>query len=221
MRILSDSLTYPVRGAGKYLLVIGAVLSIMVDIVSLAPLLGILAGIFLFGYLCAIYFQIIQSSAVGDAEAPQVPDTANLIEDILLPAAQVLGVTLLSFAPFIAASLLAGAWPAGDWIIIGTFLLGAIYAPMALLAVAVLGHMGAVHPGLVLPSVYRAGWCYAWVVTALLLLYVLLGILMSATSHLFIVSHLVAALAGIYVMMANGRLVGLIYREREEQLDWF
>lgn len=40
MKIVSDALSYPFQGNGKYILLLGAILLILTDIASFAPLIG-------------------------------------------------------------------------------------------------------------------------------------------------------------------------------------
>lgn len=99
--LVGDIFTYPLRGGGKWLLIIGTILGVASDIASFAPLLGIIATFLLTGYFCAIYFDIIQTSATGSDEAPHVPELSNIMEDILAPWIKTLIVGLVCFLPLI------------------------------------------------------------------------------------------------------------------------
>ena len=39
-------------------------------------------------------------------------------------------------------------------------------------------------------------------------------------SGYFIFGHIVMSIIGIYIMMTNARILGLVYRERQEELAW-
>jgi fucose permease len=86
MNFFTDILSYPFRGAGKTILLIGALISVAADLASLAPGIGGLAALILSGYFCSMYFQIIESSAIGGLEAPEYPNLMNLMEDMVWPA---------------------------------------------------------------------------------------------------------------------------------------
>ena len=220
MTILKDIATYAYRGSGKYIFLMCVILSICAKLVGIAPLVGPIATILLFGYFCAVYYQMIRSSAIGDREAPEFPDTANIMEDIIFPMAQIIAVFLVSFGPLIGYSVWAGN--AGFDSRIGIFLLalGVIYFPMAMLAVVVLGFTGAMSPHIVIPSICRGGWIY-WVgVILLFVLYYLGSIMEGVMSGNFFVGHIVMSIVGVYTMMTNARIVGLVYRERQEELAW-
>lgn len=83
MHLLNDIFIYAWRGSGKYVLVTCVILSVISNVVTFVPMLGLVAWLLLSGYFSAIYFQLIQSSAVGGKEAPEFPDTSNLFEDFL------------------------------------------------------------------------------------------------------------------------------------------
>lgn len=220
MNILKDILTYAYRGGGKYVLIVCVVLSVVAKLASIAPLVGPLAGILLSGYFCATYFQMIQSSATGGREAPEFPDTANLFEDIIWPMLQIVVVGLVSFGPFIGYSIWAGDERLNPLIGYGLLGGGVIYFPMAMLAVVVLGYTGALSPHIVIPAIFRGGWLY-WVgVFMLCLLYIARSMIESALSGNLVLGTLVISLVGAYTLMTNARILGVVYRERQEELGW-
>jgi hypothetical protein len=148
MNLLKDILTYAYRGTGKYILISCVVLSVITEVVGFAPLVGPIAALLLSGYFCAIYFQMIQSSATGGKDAPDFPDTANLFEDVIWPMLQILVVALISFGPLLGYVIWAGEEQVNPLIGYGLVGFGVIYFPMAMLAVVILGYMGALSPHL-------------------------------------------------------------------------
>ena len=220
MNILKDILTYAYRGSGKYVLIFCVILSVVAELVGFAPLVGPIAALLLSGYFCAIYFQMIQSSATGGKEAPEFPNTSNLFEDIIWPMLQIVVVSLVSFSPLIGYMLLSGEQGFHPLIGYGLIGFGVIYFPMAMLAVVVLGYMGALSPHIVIPAIFRGGWLY-WVgVFMLCLLYVVGSIIEEALSGSLIIGTLVMSLVGSYTLMTNARILGVLYRERQEELGW-
>lgn len=220
MNILKDILTYAYRGSGKYVLILCVVLSLVAKLAGIAPLVGPIAGLLLSAYFCAIYFQMIQSTATGGKEAPEFPDTANFFEDIIWPMLQVFLVGLVSFGPIIAYLIWAGDGKAMPLVIYGLLGFGVIYFPMAMLAVVVLGYTGALGPHIVIPAIFRAGWLYWLAVLMLCLLYFAESAIGSALSGLFIIKFIVSAFVGVYTLMTNARILGVVYRERQEELGW-
>jgi len=218
MNIITDSFSYAFRRSGKYMLITGAVLSVILSIVSVAPLFGFLSYIFLSGYFCAIYFSIIESTAVGDSEAPSFPDVSNILEDLAWPIIKVFLIGCLSFAPFILYILFVehGQNFISDILLI----FGMIYFPMAILAVVVLGYLGAFSPHIVIPSIIRGGWLYWLAVVLLYVIYTLQGILAQILGGHIILGTLIMGVVGMYVLMTSARILGLVYKSRKEQLQW-
>ena len=220
MNILKDILTFAWRGSGKYVLITCVVLSVIADLARLAPLFGAIATLLLSGYFCAIYYQLIQSTATGGREAPGFPDISNIFEDIIWPMLQILVVAVVSFAPFVGYVILAGDESANPIIAYGLLGLGVIYFPMAILAVVILGYTGALSPHIVLPAIFRGGWIY-WVgVLLLLVLYFVGSLVENIFSGQLIIGHLIMAVVGSYTLMTNARILGVVYRLRQEELGW-
>jgi hypothetical protein len=220
MTILKDILTYAYRGSGKYVMIVCVVLSVVAKLAGIAPLVGPIAALLLSAYFCAIYFQMVQSSAIGGKEAPEFPDTANFFEDIIWPMLQILVVCIVSFGPFIWYSIRAGDDHLNPLIGYGILGLGVVYFPMAMLAVVVLGYTGALSPHIVVPAIFRAGWLY-WVgVFMLCLLYIAGSFIERALSGSLIIGTLVMSVVSTYTLMTNARILGVVYRERQEELGW-
>jgi hypothetical protein len=86
--------------------------------------------------------------------------------------------------------------------------------------VVVLGHLGAMSPHIVIPAIFRGGWLY-WVgVVLLVVLYLVEGFLTKLSAGNPIVGTLLMSGVGAYVLMTNARMLGVVYREREEELGW-
>ncbi len=219
MNVFKDIFTYPVRGGGKYILVIGAILTIASHLMSIAPLVGGIAGLILFAYFCATFFKMIESSATGGKEAPEYPDISNLFEDVIWPMLQLVIIGLISFGPMMIYQYYAGKG-AQVPIVAALEIFGTVYSPMAVLAVVVLGRMSAASPHIVIPSIFRAGWYYLLAVGLLALISGLNSAFEHFLAGLFIVKYVVMAVVGMYCLMANARTLGLIFRDRREELNW-
>lgn len=220
MPILFDIISYAFRGRGKYILFTCMVLSIIAKLAGIAPLIGPIASILLGGYFCAVYFQLIQSTATGGKEAPDFPETSNIMEDIIWPMIQIIVVALVSFGPLIAYSIWANDLEYNPLIGYGLLGWGVIYFPMAILAVVVLGYTGALSPHIVIPAIFRAGLLYWMGVFLLLFLYMGQSIIASMLSGHLIIGSLLMSLIGAYALMTNARILGIVYREKQEELNW-
>lgn len=200
------------------MLLVGGGLGLVSDLASWVPILGFFAVILLLGYMIATYFEIIQSTSTGSNEAPEFPEFSNVIEDLVYPIIQVIFVGLLSFLPWLVWIFLLG----GKEDLIGDALIyfGMAYFPMAMMAVVVLGEMRAANPFVVIPAIVRAGGFYWLAVGSLVLLYLFEILVAGFFGGIFILGTVVIAFIGMYTLMANGRILGLIYREKEEELGW-
>jgi hypothetical protein len=98
--------------------------------------------------------------------------------------------------------------------------LGVVYFPMAILAVVILGYTGALSPHIVLPALFRGGWIYWLGVMLLLVLYFIGSVVEDIFSGQIIIGHLIMAVVGSYTLMTNARILGVVYRERQEELGW-
>lgn len=219
MNILIDILTFAWRGRGKYVLTTCVGLSVIADLAGLAPAIGAIASLLLSGYFCAVFYQLIQSTATGGKEAPEFPETSNIIEDIIWPMLQILAVGLVSFGPFMGYAIWAGKSvnPMLAYALLG---FGVVYFPMAILAVVILGYTGALSPHIVLPALFRGGWIYWVAVIMLLVLYFVGSLVEDIFSRKIIVGHLIMAVMGSYTLMTNARILGVVYRERQDELGW-
>lgn len=220
MNLLTDIFTFAWRGKGKFLLITCSVLSVMTDLVGLAPLLGVFAKILLLGYFFAIYYQLIQSTAVGEKEAPEFPDVSDLWGDIIWPVLQICIITLVSFTPYIFYSIWSMDESENPLLQYGLLGFGIVYFPMATLAVVILGSTRALSPHIVLPAIIRVGRLYWYGVVLLLGMYFVSGLIDALFSGHVIIRSLIMAVVSSYVFMTNARILGIVYRERKEELNW-
>jgi hypothetical protein len=219
MTILEDIFGYAYRGGGKYILLICTILTAVSYLVGFAPAVGWLADWLLFGYFSATYFKVIETSATGSVEAPEFPEIASLFEDIVIPAFKVIAVSAVCFGP---AAIYGIFMESGEDFSVTLMLLGLGfgYFPMAMMAVVCLGYLGAMSPHIVLPAIVRAGGLYWLAVFLLAMLGLLLTYIEGLMGNLPIVSLVVEAVLGAYVFLTNGRILGVIYRERSEEMNW-
>jgi hypothetical protein len=154
---LPEAFLYPFKGSGVLVLIFGTILFACLNMIGAKTRFGYLPQtvswtlifrVFALGYLFSFMQSIIHAAAIGEEEMPSLPSMANFWEDILLPALQFLGLTLICFGPAIVVAWLSissqesSLGPA----LIATMVLGALYFPMAFLAVALLDSVLAANP---------------------------------------------------------------------------
>lgn len=220
MGILQDIFTYPFRGSGKYMILFGTLLSVAAEIAKFAPLFGVFASLILAAYLTATYFEIIETTATGSDEAPMFPNVTGFWEDVIWPFLKSVIVGLVSFAPLIGYLWATDDSDVQPVILFSLLGFAAVYFPMAMLAVVVLGYLGALSPHIVFPAIFRAGGLY-WLAVFLIVLIVMMEMFLGGLMEGWpVIGTVLLAGVGIITMMLNGRTLGIVYRERREEMGW-
>jgi hypothetical protein len=218
--LLLDVLTYPFRGGGWLMLLIGAGMSILLKIASIAPLIGMIAGLFSAGFFASYYLDIINNTVNDKDDPPEWPDISNFGEDIGRPLLQTLGVALISLVPYALTFLLDATDPAREtwqWAARALFIL---YFPMSMLGVVMHGHLGGALPHRVIPAIFRALPGYLLVVALFAGLTVLSSLSDAIGSTIPFLGFVITAIPTLYLLMAEARLIGLLYRAKREQIGW-
>lgn len=217
---LADAFSYPIRGGGWIILVLGAVLAVILDFLQTAPLMGLLVGIFAAGYFGSFYLSIINATMIDRDQVPDWPSFGSFLDDILSPLLRLAGLIILSFLPMIFVFFLGGE---PDWalaLFLSALIWGCLYFPMATMATLAFGGIGAASPHIVLPAIWRSMPGYLLVVVVLVVAFGLFALVEELASSVRYVGSFVAALVGLYGMMFQGRLIGLLYRDKRHLLGW-
>lgn len=218
--LLIDGFTYAFRGNGKFNFIMGACLFLGEKIMSFAPIVGPIAVLLLGCYLIATYYGMVETSAGGAEEAPMFPEVTNLFEDVIYPNLKLIAIGVLSYSPFIAYAFLVPDSRESAFISTGLLITCTAYYLMAQLAVMILGRLSAMSPHIVFPAIKRAGSVY-WVAFGCIIVLSALGVgLQNITGKVPLIGAIPQSAMSMYLLMTSARLLGLIYREREEQLDW-
>lgn len=219
--MFADALGYPLRFGGWAVIVTGAVLSVILDITSGVPVIGLPAALFSAGFFASFYLDIVATTIAGDDGTPDWPSVSDFLDDILMPFVRVIGVTLISFGPAIAVLwLMDEKVRTFPWTLCAAVLWGCFYFPMALLGSVVCGNLYGALPHVVLPSVFRAMPGYLLTVPGLAVAVAVCGLAEEYSHRIPCVGWLIAAAIAIYSLMVQARVIGLIYREKREALGW-
>jgi len=216
---------YPIRGRGKTMIIVGAVFFWLVGFLTYFPIVGILVGAGIAGYLCAFMIKIIGASAAGEKDLPDWPDVTNFLDDILRPLFLVVGTLVFSFLPLLIyyfASDTSWVWEVLRqdvlfWILVGV---GLLYMPMGLVAVALFDSLSGLNPLIVLVGIIKVAPAYI-VACAVLFLCVALRSAIGASLAIPIVGAILDGVVSLYLLMVEMRVLGLIYHSYERRLDWF
>lgn len=230
-----DAFLYPWRGDGPWLIGLGALLLAFLELAArVAPGIGALFAVILnVGYFGMFGLDVIRVAAQDDDRPMDWPDLAGWA-DILAGALQVFGSGLLVFAPALTALIMAGRALFGGaelavltWggAALGLTVIGVLYYPMAMLAVALFDTVKAVNPLVVIPAILRVPLHYGFVLLLLLVMGVVhhgavrvLGLLPLGWQAL---GFLPVAMLGFYTLIVSCRLLGWLYRANARKLGWF
>ena len=212
---LPDALSYPVRGSGRILLVIGAVLSAGLGFVSGFSLFGGIAWLLGVAYFNAYYHSIVESTVSWNEDPPDWPDVSDLVGEVIVPLVRTLGVFLLSFLPMMAFVWLrrddGGDLWSNPLVWVG-ILWGVLYFPMAILHVIISNDISSALPQHVVPKIRRAMPSYLLLAGLLLAGMFISTVVEVVLGRIPFVGQLLAAAAGLFFMMAQARLAGIFYR---------
>ena len=214
---LLDALTYPVRGSGRILLLIGAVLSAVLGFASGFSLFGAIASLLGLAYFNAYYHSIVESTVSWNEDPPDWPDVSDLAGEVIVPMVRTAGVFLISFLPMLGLVALrrddgGNLW--GSPLVWLGILWGVLYFPMAILHVIVSNELSNALPQHVLPRVRRGMPVYLLLAGLLVAGLFVSGAVIAVVGRVPLVGGLLAAAAGLYFMMAQARLAGIFYRDQ-------
>jgi hypothetical protein len=236
-RLACGAFGYPIKGDGLILLIGGGILFLLIDgatfLAKFAFIYGLIAVIFLtvfgVGYLTRFLQNIVVSSARGENEMPDWPDLTDYSSEVTTPFFQSLGLVLFCFAPAIVLTLYAfhagegGAWL--GWAITTSIFFGAIYFPMAFMAVAMFDSLAAVNPLLLIPSILKIPKEYSLAIVLFVVILILrwLGekVLPGLLGIPYILPSIVANFFGLYLLAVEMRILGLLYLTKKDELGWF
>lgn len=229
---LPGMFAFPFQGGGVVFLICGAlVLGFLEFLKTWGGLFALGLHVVYGGYLFSFMQKLVQTAAQGSDEFANWSIVTDFFQDIIQPFLQILVVTIVCFAPAWILSFVwridlmapAGADPVHLAITGAAFLAGAMYYPMSILAVSMFDTVAALNPMVIVPSIIRVAKEY---VTVLVLMAVIVGVELAgefATVQLKIpfLPTFVAALLGLYFLIVQMRMLGLMYYARREELGWF
>jgi len=231
---LAGSFKYPIKGAGIIIIICAAVAFAALKIVSARSLFGIVTKVSIFGAIFLFMQNIIHTTTSDEEEDIGFPDFSGTFG-----AAIQLAVTFVAsfwlWIGLMIAKLFDVDIPGEA--IIASYILGLIYFPMALLAVAMKDSPLAANPLIVLPAMMKAPVEYSITVLFLLVVYGFdkLGDIISDNgvakdmmltkdmSTLFVSLGIKAGLGlvSVYLLCVTMRILGLFYNASKQKLGWF
>ncbi len=219
-RMMRQSFGYPFKRDGLIALICGTLVFCVLDFMGGYSWIIAVIG---FGYLAAFMQKMVVSSAQGDEDMPGFPEFSEWYSDIIHPAILLVGTFAASFGPAIAFWLFADMDPTLKVIIgLALLLFGCVSLPMSLLATAMYESMFALNPMLIVPSMVRIAKEYV-IVCVLLAVMVALRVGIELGLEFIpipVVPALLAGFIGLYLLIVQMRILGLLYFFKEEELGW-
>jgi hypothetical protein len=224
-RQIRSAFGYPLHGDGLILLGAGAVFFFVVNVFAKhAAILGLLVSLAAAGYLIRYYQQILTTSATGRDTMPDWPDFTDF-GDLVSPIVQFLGTFAISFGPAIALNIFVApetTWKA--WAVPAALGAGCIYFPMAFMAVAMADSLSALNPLVILPSILKIPGAYLAAVMVLVAGVAASWLGDAVLPRLLPVPIILPVLGqfiGLYLATVEMRILGLLYRAKQDELGWF
>ena len=228
---LAGAFTYPFKGAGIITMICATIAFAAIGFVS-RGLFGILIAISLYGFIFLFMQNIIHTTTSDESEDMGFPDVGGTFG----AAFQLAVVFLASFwlwTALVVAKFFDVEIPVQA--IIASRILGLIYFPMALLAVAMKDSPVAANPLIVLPAMMKAPFQYGITVLLLLFVYGISAVgdmlssnaghnMMSKDMSTFFVGvgiKCAVGLISVYLLCVTMRILGLFYNASKEKLGWF
>jgi hypothetical protein len=235
---LPGAFIYPALGSGVFVLIVCTIVTFALGFIGGRSWIAFTATVAFYGYLFSFMQNIIHSTASGDNEMPGWPSFDDLGGCFLRFAAAAaisfavpIGLSIVSIIgmfndePGIASTLLMPSW-----------IFGALYFPMALLAVAMKDSPLAVNPLVVLPAIFKAPLEY---IVTVILMGIILALYNSGDTiidKIFprgLTTHNMAKMFGylgaksfwlffqLYLLAVNMRILGLLYVSKKRKFGWF
>jgi hypothetical protein len=219
--MFKDAFTYPLRGSGKIMILIGSVFAVLLKIGSIAPLVGFMASVFAAGYFASFYFDVISATIAGQDTCPDWPSLSDFWDDIMIPFVRVVGAVILSFLPLIICVFaIHHESPAFIPAIWAGIAFGCLYFPMAILAIVLFGNLSGALPNIVIPALFRCMPGYLLVVGVLVLVFIISSVAEDFADRVFLVGWFLSAAISLYFLMVQARLIGLLYIRHQERIGW-
>ena len=229
---LAGAFGYPLKGAGIIIIVCATVAFAALSFVS-GGLFGIFISIAIYGGIFLFMQNIIHTTTSDENEDMNFPDFSGtfgaFIQLVVVFLASFWLWTGLTVAKFFDVEIPVEA-------LIASRILGLIYFPMALLAVAMKDSPLAANPLVVLPAMMKAPIEYFITVLFLLAVYGVStvgdmlsssagkGMMMTKDMSTFFVDagiKCALGLVSVYLLCVTMRLLGLFYNASKQKLGWF
>jgi hypothetical protein len=224
---LLSALAYPFWGDGIIILITGTLFFTVLGVgTMMAPRGSLILGVFCAGYLLVTLQGIVQGSANGEHRMPSWPafESSSWVADFLQPCFLLMATIALCLGPGYALIRFGAAAENTTQIGLGIALLtgGAVYLPMALLAVAMTDSVIGLDPRVVIPSIAAIPLKYLGILALLAGVLVVKTALQITVDQLQIglLSTLINGFLSLYFAVVQARMLGLLYFTSRHRFRW-
>ncbi len=221
-------LIYPLRGYGIVVIILAAVFLYLMNFaarfISFGPygiIITVIFLVFAWGYISLFFLNIINSSAKGGKELPLMPDIdfQNPAGSVFSPLFLLAGTTILCIAPATAYYFFMNRQT--DPLFWLLAVIGGLYLPMGLLAVAIFETIDALNPVPIIKSILRIPFQY---VIACFFFYLCLLFIYLATTYLKLTIPFIGSILRLVIFLYFSatalHLLGLLYYKNKRKLRW-
>lgn len=219
--MFKDAASYPVTNGAWIMILLGAIFSSILDLFQFAPIVGIGVSVFASGYFGSFYLSIVTTTMNGTDAVPDWPSFYDFLDDIIYPLINIISLVVISALPGIAIYFFIShdsLWFLPFFITAVVFFV--FYFPMAVLGNCAFGGLHGALPNIVFPAIVHCMPSYLVSVGALAISVTTLWISEYFARNLPYFGWFIGSAIGLYGLMFQARVIGLIYRNRSDELQW-
>jgi tetratricopeptide (TPR) repeat protein len=223
---LSQVAKYPLTRQGLMIILAGAILFAILDVLSAIPILGFVSIViqffFVLPYLLAYMLKILGSSASGFSELPDWPGIADFWDSIYRPCFQIVVAIAVSFCPVILVIILSLFGSPALLVLLPLFIiLGIFYYPMALIALALYENTWIpFNVTLIIGSIWKIKLAYFLSLAAIVILIIIEYVVRLLFLRIPFVGPFINWFVTIYFVAVQMHILGNVYYTNKHILRW-
>lgn len=230
--MILDAFSYPFRGDGLLIMILGAIFLGIIG--GLSSLGGVgkfllkgsfLLVVFYYGYTASMLQQVLHGSGQGENTLPKWPEFTDWQSDIIDPAMKWIGTFILVLGPGLATLMFGFALQS---FLPGILLtaLGCFYLPMGFMLVGMFDTLLALNPVVGFRSIVAIFGHYlltVFVFGILLAMNAATGTVGSMVDGipLTVIAYFVDGFNRLYTLVVFARILGCLYYANRHRLGWF
>lgn len=184
-----------------------------------APVIGVIANLFLMGYMCAFFMKMVQQSALGEDGICLFPDFESFFETIVMPYIRCIVCCVVSLLPLIIFGNMTDwgddDFPGYDLVLWGTLVFPILYLPAAFMRTAVLESFS----GLSLRAWWRMCRRMPWAYLGLVLCFCTGGLVLYLLPSGYLLNFAMVPVQ-LYIICVLMNICGRFMLKHEDAMGW-